>query len=265
VFWQAHGRGPALILINGFAASARMWPRAWLRRLERRFRVVTLDNRGSGFSRFVATPFSIADMADDAARVMADAELSEAVVFGISMGGMVAQELALRHPQLVTSLVLAATRPPNPAFQPPSLQTRWRMVQPPRPGTSLGAHFDRLWSYSTAPGFPEAHPAVMAEVTRQSLERPMPRALMLHQSRAMAAWGHSERLRAISAPTVVVHGALDRLCPPANGRRVSELIPDARYVELAGVGHLIPQERPEALVRLIEGAVQRPAPERETT
>ncbi len=68
VYWQAHGRGPALVLINGYAASARTWPREWLRELEQRFRVITLDNRGSGFSRFVDTPFSIADLADDVAQ-----------------------------------------------------------------------------------------------------------------------------------------------------------------------------------------------------
>ena len=69
-----HGHGPALVLINGFAASGLAWPRTWLRALERRFRVVTFDNRGSGFARYADTPFSIADLADDVAKVMDAAE-----------------------------------------------------------------------------------------------------------------------------------------------------------------------------------------------
>jgi len=247
--WHAHGRGSALVLINGFAASGRMWPRQWSRELERQFRVITLDNRGSGFSRYAEAPFSIADMADDVVAVLDEAEVPQACVFGISMGGMVAQEVALRHPDRVISLILAASRPPNPAFHPPSLRTRWLMVQPV--GSSLGAYFDKLWSYSAAPGFAEAHPEVIAEMTRQSLERPAPRATLLNQSRAMAAWGHADRLRAITAPTLIIHGTLDPLSPVENGRSLAAEIPGSRYVEWDDVGHLLPQEAPDRLIELI--------------
>ncbi len=251
VVWHAHGRGPALVLINGYGASGRMWPRAWLRELERDHRVVTPDNRGSGFSRDVGGPFRIADMADDVAAVLDDAELPDADVFGISMGGMIAQELALRHPERVRSLILAGSRPPNPLFQPPELATRWLLVQPPGRGTSLAGFFDRLWSFAAAPGFAEAHPDVIAEITAQSVERPTPRATLISQSRAMAAWGHAERLRGIVAPALVVHGRLDRLSPVQNGRNLAAQIPGARYVELPEVGHLIPHEAPDLAAGLI--------------
>jgi 3-oxoadipate enol-lactonase len=251
VYWQAHGRGPALILINGYAASARTWPRDWVRGLEQRFRVIRLDNRGSGFSRFVDTPFTIADLADDVVRVMDEAETPSATIFGISMGGMIAQELALRHPERAPRLILAGSRPPNPAFKLPSLYTRWVMVRPPMPGESLRQYFMQLWSYSAAPGFAEAHPAVIEELTEQTLERPTPRAMLIHQGRAMGSWGHAERLASITAPTLIVHGRLDALAPVENGRRLATLIPGARYVELEQVGHLIPQEAPEILAGLI--------------
>jgi pimeloyl-ACP methyl ester carboxylesterase len=249
--WQAHGRGPALVLINGFAASGRMWPRRWVRELERQFRVITLDNRGSGFSRHVDAPFSIAELADDVVAVMDDAEVGAGAVFGISMGGMIAQEVALRHPERVTSLVLAASRPPNPAFHPPSLRTRWLLVQPPPRGSSLADHFNRLWSYAAAPGFAEANPDAIAEITRQNLERPASRAMLINQSRAMSAWGHAERLATITTATLIVHGRLDRLSPVENGRQLAAAIPGARYVELEGVGHLLPQEIPGALTELL--------------
>ena len=251
-FWQAHGHGPPLVLINGFAASGRAWPRTWLRSLERQFRVVTFDNRGSGFARYADTPFSIADLADDAAKVMDAAETPVAAVFGISMGGMIAQELALRYPERVTQLILAASRPPNPAFHPPSLQSTLMMVRPPLPGEPLSRYFEKLWSHSAAPGFAETHPDVIAELVAQSMERPTGRAMLIAQARAMSAWGHSDRLAQIDTPTLVVHGVLDPLSPVANGRAVAQLIPGARLVELPGVGHLIPQEAPEEALELID-------------
>jgi 3-oxoadipate enol-lactonase len=251
VYWQAHGRGPALVLINGFGASARAWPHDWTRELERSYRVITLDNRGSGFSRFVDTPFSIGDLAGDVAAVLDEAEVPQASVFGISMGGMIAQEFTLRSPERVSALVLAASRPPNPAFQPPSFAARLMMIRPMMPGESLHTYFARLWAYSAAPGFAEAHPDVIEETTRQTLEAPTPQAMLVHQARAMGAWGHSDRLSEIRAPTLVVHGALDPLSPVINGRRLAQLIPGARYVELEGVGHLIPQEAPERLTALM--------------
>ena len=251
-YWQAHGHGPPLVLINGFAASGRAWPRAWLRSLERRFRVLTFDNRGSGFARYADTPFSIADLADDAVKVMDAADSPVAGVFGISMGGMIAQELALRHPERVTGLILAASRPPNPAFHPPSLQSTLMMVRPPLPGESLSRYFEKLWSHSAAPGFAETHPEEIAELVTQSLERPTGRAMLIAQARAMSAWGHSERLTEIDLPTLVMHGALDPLSPVANGRALAKLIPGARYVELPGVGHLIPQEAPAQALELID-------------
>jgi pimeloyl-ACP methyl ester carboxylesterase len=228
-----------------------MWPRAWVRELERDHRVITPDNRGSGFSRDLDGPFSIADMADDVAAVLDDAEVADADVFGISMGGMIAQELALRHPERVRTLILAGSRPPNPDFEPPGLATRWLLIQPPARGTSLAQFFDRLWSFAAAPGFAEAHPGVIDEITRQSLERPTPRATLINQSRAMAAWGHAERLGGIVAPTLVVHGRLDRLSPVQNGRNLAAAIAHSRYVELPDVGHLVPHEAPDLTAELI--------------
>jgi pimeloyl-ACP methyl ester carboxylesterase len=247
VFWRVHGAGPALVLINGYSASAMAWPQRWLRSLEDRFRVITLDNRGSGWSRFAETPFTIADLADDVSDVLDAAKAQTAFVLGLSMGGMIAQELALRSPARVDGLVLAATRPPTPRFVAPSLASAWRLVRPPGPRESLEHCFRALWTAAAAPGFADAHPELIDELTRQTLERPAPRALLRQQLRAMSAWGHAERLREISAPTVIVHGDDDRFSPPANGRALAELIDGARLVPVPGAGHLLAHEAPEVL------------------
>ena len=86
-----------------------------LRELERDFRVIRIDNRGTGWSRFARTPFTMADLADDVVGVLDEAEIDRATVFGLSMGGMIAQELAIRHAEDVRRLVLVATSPPAPS------------------------------------------------------------------------------------------------------------------------------------------------------
>ena len=255
VFWQVRGHGPPVVLINGYSASALAWPRMWLRGLERRFSVVTLDNRGSGWSRFADVPFTMSDLADDVADVLDEAEIGRATVLGLSMGGMIAQELALRRPERVSGLVLAATRPPNPRFHEPPLLSALRLVRPPGPRESLEEYFRGLWTASAAPGFAERHPAVIEELTRQTLERPTPRVMLLYQLRAMSGWGHAERLADITASTAVVHGDEDSFSPPANGLVLAELIPAARYVPLLGVGHLIAHEAPEALDEVLDALV----------
>jgi pimeloyl-ACP methyl ester carboxylesterase len=87
VVWVAHGRGPALVLVNGWAACGAVWPRAWVRSLRERFRVITLDNRGSGWSRYAETPFTMEDLAGDVRDVLDAAGEARATVLGISMGG----------------------------------------------------------------------------------------------------------------------------------------------------------------------------------
>jgi pimeloyl-ACP methyl ester carboxylesterase len=247
VFWRAHGAGPAVMLINGYSATAFAWPRSWLAALEQRFRVITLDNRGSGWSRFSDRPFTIADLAGDAADVLDAAEVPRAVVLGLSMGGMIAQELALHRPERVTGLVLAGTRPPMPNFESPSLLSAWQLVRPPGRGESLEQYFRTLWTAAAAPGFAAAHPQAIDELVQQTLERPTPRMLLAHQLRAMSGWAHAERLTRLAVPTTVVHGESDSFAPPANGRQLARLIPGARHVSLAGVGHLLAHEAPDAL------------------
>jgi pimeloyl-ACP methyl ester carboxylesterase len=252
VFWRARGSGPPLVLVNGYGASAFAWPRRWTRGLEGRYRVITMDNRGAGASRHVDVPFSMGDLADDVVDVLDAAAAGAATVLGLSMGGMIAQELALRHPERVSALVLVATRPPVPRFTPPPMGSALAMSRPPGRGQPLDAYFRALWVRSAAPGFADREPEILDELTRQSVAWPTPRGLLVHQLRAMTAWAHADRLRRITAPTAVVHGVLDRMSPVRNGRTIAELIPGARYVELDGAGHLVPHEAPERLDEIID-------------
>jgi 3-oxoadipate enol-lactonase len=242
------------VLLNGWSASGLAWPRRWLASLESDYRVIRIDNRGSGFSRFAETPFTMPDLADDVEAVLDATETETATVAGMSMGGMIAQEFALRHGDRLDCLVLIATRPPAPAYAVAKASSIvLDLLSPPRKGEPLEPYFTRLWTSATGAGFARREPERIAELVRQIVERPTPRAMLLHQSRAVSGWGHAERLKGLRIPTAVVHGAEDRLIDPENGRRLAKLIPGAALFELPGVGHLPPLEAPDDLLKIIAG------------
>jgi pimeloyl-ACP methyl ester carboxylesterase len=263
VHWHVSGSGEPLLLLNGWTASGLVWPSPWLRRLEQHYRVIRIDNRGSGFSRHAPSPFTIADLADDARRVLRRCGVPSATVLGFSMGGMIAQELAHRHPEFVSSLVLVGTRPPTPAQVPADRAALAAAMQPPAPGQSPADHVRVTWGRLAAPGFAEEHPHILDELVAQVLRRPTPRACVLAQVRAIAGWHGPHRCAHIKVPTVVVHGTRDPLMPVGNGMRLARLIPRAEYVELAGVGHLVAHEAGgelgQVLARLGQGSIGGPA------
>ena len=248
VHWRQSGNGPPLLLLNGWTASGLAWPNQWLSRLEESYDVIRIDNRGTGWSRSAPWPFTIQDLADDARDVLDDSAIEPAAVLGISMGGMIAQELAIRHSDIVERLVLVATRPPTPAHTPMSsdaLRLTWG--RPPR-DHSLREYFVTTWAQTTGDGFAAAHPQVLDELGDQIMRRITPRGGLVNQMRAIMSWHGPQRLRRISAPTTIVHGAQDPLITVDNGRRLAELIPTARYVELSGVGHLVAHEAGDSLI-----------------
>jgi pimeloyl-ACP methyl ester carboxylesterase len=253
VHWRDGGHGPALVLLNGWSASGISWPSEWLRGLKTRYQVIRIDNRGSGWSRHAPTPFTMADLADDVASVLDEAEIERATVFGLSMGGMIAQEFAMRSPERLVGLVLAATAPPMPAYRPrTSGGMAWALMRPVRRHETLEEYFRSLWSTAVGEGFAAQSPEILDELVAQIVQRPTPRAMLVHQLRAVVGWGHAERLARVDCPTVVVHGTEDSFIDVSAGRRLAELIPSCRFVELPKVGHLIAHEAPEVAAELID-------------
>jgi pimeloyl-ACP methyl ester carboxylesterase len=252
VFWhgtdRARGDRPLVVLVNGWTASGLLWPKSLIEELSERCDVVRVDNRGSGYSRTAPAPFTIARMADDVVAVLrAIGAPAATVVVGLSMGGMIAQELAIRHPGSVERLVLCGTRPPAPAGFFPAGAVLESMLSEPRPGESRREFFERSWSAVVEPRFLQRDPAAMREIVDLTSARPTPRVAVMHQLRAISSWYGSDRLVRITAPTTVIHGRDDPLVPVGNGMRIAQLIPGARYVELSGVGHIVPFEAPDVL------------------
>lgn len=257
VSWHERGQGQPLLLLNGWTASGLAWPSSWLHRLERRFRIIRIDNRGTGWSRSAPAPFTIADLADDAYRVLRTLRIDKATVLGLSMGGMIAQELALRHPTIVERLVLVASGPPAPQQLSADPAITAHMFRRRKRGQPLPDYLRNMWVVACAPGFRQRQPDLMDELVHQLVERPTPRSGAMAQARAAAAWHGAGRLARITAPTVVMHGAQDALRPVGNGMRLARLIPGAEYVELPDAGHLLPLEAGDALAEALEHPIPR--------
>jgi pimeloyl-ACP methyl ester carboxylesterase len=232
---------PCLLLIQGLGFDRTGW-RPLLRRLSRHFRLVLFDNRGSGRSDPAAEQLQVADMARDAVTVLDAAGIERAHVLGVSLGGMVAQEVAIRYPERVDRLVLLSTTPGWPyGFPMPSgsvaLLTATGQLPPE---VALRRHVENSLSPSTVERRPEL---VDRLVAHQRAHPPDPDGW---QAQLVAGAGYSgnSRQTRIRARTLVMHGDADAVVDPRNARLLAAGIPGAELVMLPGLGHLFFWEAP---------------------
>lgn len=242
IFWRENGSGEPLLLVMGFGYTSEMWLHVEPA-LAARFRVLTFDNRGVGRSGSAPDSFRIEDLAADAAAVLAAAGIERAHVFGASMGGYIAQELALSHPERVRSLVLGCTscggRHAIPAGREVLEAFEKRKELPPE----QGIHVMVPYIYDAAT------PAERIEADLAIRLRTYPSAAAsAAQLEAVLAWESHDRLGDLRVPTLVIHGENDRLIPPENGRVLAERIPGARLVVLPNASHLFFTDQPQATV-----------------
>jgi pimeloyl-ACP methyl ester carboxylesterase len=241
----------------GLGMAATGWWRT-IRVLSRTLRVIAFDNRGAGRSEAPPGPYTVAQMARDALAVLDAAEAPRAHVYGISLGGMIAQEIALEHPNRVISVVLGATSPGGADAVPPDEDTlgflERRTAMPAEEG--IWASVPYLYGAPTR----RHHGGRIGQDTTRRLRFPIgPDG---YRAQVAAAWGHdaSGRLGGIDAPTLVVHGLDDRMILPANGRLLAERIPGASLQLWEGAGHLYTTDEPradrEVLRFLIDAAVR---------
>jgi 3-oxoadipate enol-lactonase len=236
-----------LLLIPGLGATRFSWWKQ-IEPLSQDSLVISVDNRDAGDSALGAGPYTIADMADDAAGVLHQLELGPACVMGWSMGGFISLELAVRHPALVDRLILVATSAGG------STQIR----AAPEVGALLARNQSedietrvrRVFPLIAGRGYLQSHPEDLDQLVRHAQVRPMALDAYQRQLSAVMGWaGVSDRLDQITRPTLIVHGDADPLIPYANGQYLAAQIKGAKLSTYAGVGHLVPIEAAERFNR----------------
>jgi len=243
-----------LLLIMGLGATLEWWQRL-IPILAPRYRTVVFDNRGVGRSDVPPGPYSIPQMAEDAVAVMDAAKLATAHVFGASMGGMIAQELALNHPRRVQSLILGCTACGGRQAVPASKEV----------AAALGARAtmtreDAMWlmaPYTFDASTPRER---VAEDLAVRLAATVPNDGYFAQLQAIRAWsGTYDRLAGMAVPTLVIHGETDRLVPVENGRILAGAIPGARLALIPHASHIFFTDQLEASSEAILAFLAAPA------
>ncbi|HEX8119688.1 MAG TPA: alpha/beta fold hydrolase [Solirubrobacteraceae bacterium] len=243
------GEGEPLLLIQGMSGTHLSWGEEFLGLLERDFALTVFDNRGVGNSSRVDGPFSIADMADDAAGLLDALGLERAHVLGISMGGMIAQQLALRHGERIRTLTLGCTYSGGPGSARTSDAIGARLAESWMSGDRERA-IRTGWEVNVSPAFASSEERY-ARFRESVLGARVALAVIMLQMQAIGGHDLAERLADIDVPTLVIHGDRDEMLPVSNGRMIASRIPGARLEVLAGVGHLFWIEQPERSAELI--------------
>ena len=250
------GSGPPLVLIHG-AQSDRSVFGSLLPVLEPRFRVLLFDQRGIGGSSKPDAVMSIALLADDTAALMETVGLPRAHIFGVSMGGMIAQELALRHPGRVDRLILGCSTPGGPH----RLNFADENAQAAYSTESLSAE-ERARALAETiftPAFLDTHPEVLEGLMRSRADHPLEPTAFAHRLRAAEGHDTHDRLGEIAAPTLVITGENDAIIPSDHSRVLARGIPGARLVVLEPAGHGFWIEQREASVDAIVDSSREPA------
>lgn len=247
LYWNQRGNGPPVLMIMGLSFTHEMWFRV-APAIANEYTAIVFDNRGMGRSDVPRGPYTMARMASDARAVLDAAGMESAHVIGASMGGMIAQELALRHPERVRSLILGCTTSRG-------LFGKWPEFQ----------HGPREWNGDRVERERSLRPLLYAEATPSALIEEDVRVRcgctwsykgFLNQFAGILMWSAYRRLPRIQVPTLVVHGDEDRLVPPENGRVLASRIPAARFELLRGAGHILVTDQPERSIEVIRGFLE---------
>ncbi|MGH2863881.1 MAG: alpha/beta fold hydrolase [Solirubrobacteraceae bacterium] len=250
---------PTALLVMGLGTQMVAWQRDFCAELASRgLHVVRFDNRDIGRSTHLtgrppsvaqllarskrAAHYALGDMANDAAGLLRELDLAPAHVIGASMGGMIAQLLAARHPQLVRSLTSIMSNTGSISNGQPSLRLYRVFLRRPGEGReAFIAHTERLFRAIGSPGLPRDEED-LREIATLSYERDHDPAGPGRQLAAILASGdRTPELRRIGVPTLVVHGSADRLVSPSGGRATARAIPGAKLMTIPGMGHDLPR------------------------
>lgn len=251
--YETFGHGRPLLLIAGVGYGAWFWRRV-VPGLAAHFRVITFDNRGAGASDKPDGPYTVPMMAADTAGLLDALTIKDAFVMGHSLGGFIAQELAITRPDLVSRLILASTN--HGGMQVIPITPEAMTVLTDRSGDPVDL-VRRGIAIAAAPGFAETHPELVKELLDYRLTQPVPPAPYTAQVMAgagMAALTEAQvaqRMAAIRVPVLILFGEFDHVVPPGNAQLMAARLPHAQIKIIPNTGHIFPIEDPQSTAQAI--------------
>lgn len=237
IYYKIHGKGEPLVLIYGYGGHSELWFRQ-IPILSKKYRVIAFDNRGVGRSDKPDTPYTMAMMAGDIAGLLDIIGIHAAHIFGISMGGMIAQHFALNYPQRVLSLILGCTYCGGAHSIQPEPESLAALFDFERLGKMTPEEAVRqAMPFCYSQKFINRNPGIIDRRVAKQLEYPTPGHGFTRQAEAIMGHDTYELLPNIRLPTLVIAGDNDRLIPVENSRILASRIPEAELVIMEGAGH----------------------------
>jgi 3-oxoadipate enol-lactonase len=259
--YERSGAGPPLLLIMGMSGTYLHWGEPFLAPLREHFELIVYDHRGVGSSSRMDARLTIAQMAADAEGLLGALGLDSAHVLGISMGGMIAQELALGHPERIRTLTLGCTYCGGAGSALAAPETMQALVE-----AQMSGERERvlrvMWEINVSPTM-AADDHAYARFLQIAAQRAVAQPVIMAQMRAIAEHDTSARLGQLEPPTLVIHGTADRLLPVQNGRLIASLVSGSQLEIFDDVGHMFWWERPAlsaALIRAHAACLTTPSP-----
>ena len=245
IYYEEQGKGEPLMLINGLSFPMDLWF-AQIEELSKDFRVIALDNRGIGRTDKPDEEYSIPLMASDAVGLLKALDIHRSHLAGLSMGGFIAQEIALTYPDKVNRLILIATGMGGPrslALGKPF----WDRMAAAIAGKKPWEIYRIDLTLMTAPGFVEQHPDTLDKAVELRMENPQPLHAFVRQYTAAGLFDSNERVQKIDQPTLIVLGREDPIFPIALAEDFREKMPHATMIIYEQCGHAILLEKPDRL------------------
>ena len=250
IYYEVHGppEAPPLVLIGGWASYRWIWFRQ-IPTLKNKYRCVVFDNRGAGRSSKPDYRYTIEMFAKDTVGLMEALQIETAHILGISMGGLIAQQIAISYPERVRSLIIVSGHFGGPNQIPMDDRTMALLVALPTETISMEQARDMRYKATFSPQFLQENRSVIEQIDGWAEKYPTPLYAQVHQSAATAAFNSELYLKQISAPTLVLHGDQDKAVPTKNGELIAEKIPHSKLVILKGASHFCIIEKYEEFNR----------------
>ncbi len=246
--YEIHGKGFPLLLLAGLGADLSVWDENMVRELAKRYQTILVDNRGAGHSDCPKGPYSIKQLADDAAGLLNALGIAQVYVLGHSMGGLIAQQLAIDFPQKVAKLVLCSSNAgPSRAVSPAADITQGIMDRARGKLTDEEIVNNRV-SHAFSTEYQQANPEFMKKFRQKAATNLMPQAPYMAQTQATMAYNSARFLKKLHVPTLILHGKKDNLCPWENAEILAKCIPDAKVAYCVESAHTLYTTEPEAFL-----------------